>query len=100
MKHTLLIKNGNVVLPDKIIKADILIKKEKISSIKKNIEPSEKYKVIEAKNKYILPGGIDVHTHMELEVWKGMVSSDDFYTGSKAGLNGGITSYFGFRISK
>ena len=37
---------------------------------------------------------------MELEVWKGMVSSDDFYTGSRAGLKGGITSFWGFAYQK
>ena len=101
MINKLLIKDGFVVLPDKIIKADILISGKKIKKIGKNILCTTKnIAVISAKNRYILPGGIDVHTHMELEVWKGMVSSDDFYTGSRAGLKGGITSFWGFAYQK
>ncbi len=96
----LLIKNGNIVFDKTIEKQDILIYKNKIKDIQKSIDPPANCKIIDASNKYILPAGIDVHTHMDLEVWKGMVSSDDYFTGSRAALNGGITTYFGFAYQK
>ena len=100
MKEKILIKNGRVVFPDKIEKNDILIRRGKITKISKNIVAEKNYKVIDATNKYVLPGGIDVHTHMELEVWKKMISSDDYRNGSIAALNGGITTFFGFAYQK
>ncbi len=96
----ILIKNGNLVFEDRIKKQDILIKNNKIISIKDSIPVKDQYHIIDADNKYILPGGIDVHTHMALEVWKNMVSSDDYLTGSQAAVNGGITTYFGFAYQK
>lgn len=48
-------------------------------------------KVIDAKGKLIIPGGIDTHTHMEL-FFMGTRTADDFYTGTKAALAGGTTT--------
>ncbi|MBN1898584.1 MAG: amidohydrolase family protein [Spirochaetes bacterium] len=91
----LLLKDGFVVFPDKIRKVDLLLKDKKIESIKPSLDRNQA-NIISVRDRYILPGGIDVHTHMELKVKNNMVCSDDFYTGSKAALKGGITTFFGF----
>lgn len=98
MNTRLLIKNGLIVFPDKIKKQDLLIEKGKIKKIQASI--TEQVDSIDASNRYILPGGIDVHTHMDLEVANKTISSDDYQNGSKAGLMGGITTFFGFAYQK
>ncbi len=84
-----LIKNGMVFTEGKLQKTDILINGEIIERIGNDInEPSE---IIDASGLYVLPGGIDPHTHMELDVGS-TVSSDDFFTGSMAAAFGGTTT--------
>lgn len=87
---SILIKNGNVVLDDKIKQCDLLIKDEKIIKIDENIV-SEADTVIDAKDKFVLPGGVDVHTHMNLDLGE-YISVDDFYTGTIAAAHGGTTT--------
>ena len=53
--------------------------------------------MIDAKGKYIIPGGIDPHVHMELE-FMGTVTVDDFNIGSRASVAGGTTSFIDFII--
>ena len=84
------IKNGTLVTASDIIKADLLIDGEKIAVIGEGLE-TEGAQVIDATDRYVLPGGIDVHTHLQLPV--GVTeSSDDFYTGHKAAAFGGTTT--------
>ncbi|MBI5082388.1 MAG: dihydropyrimidinase, partial [Chloroflexi bacterium] len=89
-----LIKNGTVVTASDSIIADVLIDDEKVIALGANL-PGEDANVIDARGKYILPGGIDVHTHLEL-VMMGTVSSDDFYSGHRAAAFGGTTSHIDF----
>jgi len=92
----ILIKNGKVVLEDKVIHADILIQKNKIFRIAENIRPVKKCEIIDASRKYIFPGAIDPHTHHELNLGKGRMSSDTFESGTAAALAGGVTTIFDF----
>jgi len=89
-----LIKNGTVVTASDSIIADVLIEDEKVIALGANL-PGEDANVIDARGKFILPGGIDVHTHLEL-VMMGTVSSDDFYSGHRAAAFGGTTSHIDF----
>ena len=90
------IKNGTLVTASDIIKADLLIDGEKIAVIGEGLE-TEGAQVIDAADRYVLPGGIDVHTHLQLPV--GVTeSSDDFYTGHKAAAFGGTTTHIDFAI--
>jgi len=67
-----LIKNGTVVTASDSIIADVLIEDEKVIALGANL-PSEDANVVDARGKFVLPGGIDVHTHLEL-VMMGTVS--------------------------
>ena len=95
---TILIKNGSVVSPQGGIQADVLIKGEKIvalltpgdTSLGSNLQ-AEADQVIDAGGKYVIPGGVDAHTHMELP-FGGTFASDTFETGTRAAAWGGTTT--------
>ena len=91
---SLLIRNGTVVTPDKIAVADLFIENSTITAIGENL-PQRSETTIDAAGKYVIPGGIDVHTHMEAPVG-GTMSSDDFETGTRAAAFGGTTCIIDF----
>ncbi len=91
----ILITNGTIVNADKSLIADILTIDDKILKIASNIPVSDEYKIIDALDKYVFPGGIDPHVHMQLPTPVGP-SSDSFYTGSKAAVFGGTTTLIDF----
>ena len=92
----IIIKNGKLITADKTFHADILIEGEKITQIGENLQhPSAD--VIDATGKLIMPGGIDPHVHLELEMFD-TVSSDDHYTGHKAAAFGGTTTVMDFVV--
>ena len=84
----MIIKNGYAVMPGGCKKADISIENGVIENIGENLSGSD---VIDAGGKYVLPGGIDVHTHFDLDVGIA-VAQDDFYTGTVAAACGGTTT--------
>jgi len=77
-----LIKNGRIVTAVDDYHADILIEDETITVIGKKLE-MEADKIIDAKGKIVIPGGIDAHTHMDMP-FGGTTSADDFRTGTLA----------------
>ncbi len=89
-----ILKSGTVVTAEKSFEADVLVKGEKIVKIGHNLQASDA-EIIDAAGKYILPGGIDPHTHFDLPMF-GTVSSDDHYTGHKAAAFGGTTTVMDF----
>jgi len=92
----ILIKNGTIVNSLNAFNADIYISEGKIVQIRESLnilEPVDR--IIDAKGKYIFPGGIDPHVHMHLPTPAGF-SADDFETGSKAALMGGTTTLIDF----
>ena len=84
---TTVIKGGTIVTADLTYKADILIDGEKIVAIGPDLAGDE---VIDASGAYVMPGGIDPHTHMEMP-FMGTFSADDFDSGTAAALAGGTT---------
>jgi len=91
-----LIKSGRVVTAVDDYTADILIEDETVSMTGRSIDV-EVDKVIDARGKLVLPGGIDPHTHMELP-FGGTQSSDDFFTGTRAAAFGGTTTIIDFAV--
>lgn len=85
-----LIRQGRVVSPSETYVADILIDGEKIACVGENLE-AENAEIIDAKGKYVLPGGVDVHTHMDLLAGSSR-AVDDFYDGTVAAACGGTTT--------
>jgi len=91
-----LVKNGTLVTAAESFKADLLMDDGKIALIGANL-PADGAQVVDAGGQYVLPGAIDVHTHLELP-FGGTVSSDDFYSGHKAAAFGGTTFHIDFAI--
>ncbi|MEE9187702.1 MAG: dihydropyrimidinase, partial [Bacteroidota bacterium] len=91
-----LIKNGRIITAEQDYVADIYIEKDKITTIGANLS-GQAEKVFDAKGKYVIPGGVDVHTHMDMP-FGGTVSSDDFETGTRAAAFGGTTCLIDFAI--
>jgi dihydropyrimidinase len=94
-----LIKNGTIVTAVDQYRGDVLVEDEKIAVIGMSLDiPAENVdKVIDAAGKYVLPGGIDVHTHLDMP-FGGATSADDFETGTIAAAHGGTTSVVDFAI--
>jgi dihydropyrimidinase len=91
-----LIKNGRIITATDDYYADIYIENEIVTQIGLNLAV-EADEVIDAKDRYVIPGGIDSHTHMDIP-FGGTVSSDDFDTGTKAAAFGGTTTIVDFAI--
>ena len=69
----------------------------RIVQVGAELEAPPRSEVVDAGGQYVMPGGIDPHTHMQLP-FMGTVASDDFYTGTAAGLAGGTTMIIDFVI--
>src|SRR3984885_1626219 len=91
-----LIKSGTVVTADHIEKADVLIEGSTIREVRSSIDPKG-HMVVDADSLFVLPGGIDAHTHMDMP-FGGTVSADDFLTGTRAAAIGGTTTIVDFAI--
>lgn len=93
----ILIRGGLVVTDEKSWRADVLCREGLITAVSPNLEPPPGAAVIDAGGQFVMPGGIDPHTHMQLPVM-GTVSSDDFETGTAAALAGGTTMIIDFVV--
>ena len=94
---TVLIKGGTVVNADRSVRADVLCADGIITAVGEGIGAPKGASVIDAGGQYVMPGGIDPHTHMQLP-FMGTVASEDFYSGTAAGLAGGTTMIIDFVI--
>ena len=97
MKYDLVISGGTIVTATDIFQGDIGIRGEKIEEIGREIKTDSETKKINAKGKYVIPGGIDVHVHFQLP-FCGTVSADDFVTGTRAAAVGGVTTVIDFAM--
>ena len=91
----LLIRSGTLITAAETFQADILVDEEKIVAIGVDLPVPPDAQVVDAIGKLIMPGGVDVHTHLDLPM-AGTVSSDDHYTGHKAAAFGGTTTVIDF----
>jgi dihydropyrimidinase len=94
---TVLIKGGTVVNADRSVRADVLCENGLITAVGEGIDAPKGATVIDAGGQYVMPGGIDPHTHMQLP-FMGTVTSENFETGTAAGLAGGTTMIIDFVI--
>lgn len=97
MAFDLIIANGVIVTATDTSTADIGISGGRISAIAQSLPRENATKVVDAKGRYVLPGGIDVHTHLDMP-FGGTTSADDFETGTRAALYGGTTTLIDFAI--
>ena len=93
---SLLIKNGTIVNASDIYRGDVFIEDDKITTIGTNLTMTADA-TVDATNRYVLPGGIDVHTHLDMP-FGGTTSADDFESGTTAAAFGGTTSIVDFAI--
>ncbi|MCI0581805.1 MAG: dihydropyrimidinase [Chloroflexi bacterium] len=91
-----LIKGGTIVNADSMVTADVLVEDEEITLIGKDLDVAAD-RVIDATGKWVLPGGIDPHTHMELP-FGGTFAKDTFETGTRAAAFGGTTTIIDFAV--
>ncbi|MBW0004502.1 MAG: dihydropyrimidinase [Hyphomicrobiales bacterium] len=91
---SLLIKGGDIVAADRTFKSDILIEGENIKAIGTGLSGTD---VIDASGCFVMPGGIDPHTHLEMP-FMGTTSADHYESGTKAALSGGTTMVVDFCI--
>ncbi|MGE5203968.1 MAG: dihydropyrimidinase [Chlamydiota bacterium] len=92
-----IITNGIVVTATDTYAADVAIAGGAIVAIGKQLPRENTGQIIDAAGKYVMPGGIDVHTHLDMP-FGGTTSSDDFETGTRAAAFGGTTTLVDFAI--
>jgi len=94
-----LIQNGTIVTATDQYRGDVLIEGERISIVGTSLDPRtyNPDQIVDATGKYVLPGGIDVHTHLDMP-FGGSTSADDFLSGTTAAAHGGTTSVVDFAI--
>jgi len=90
----LLVRNGLIVTATGRTQGDVRVRAGTIVEIGRNLTPAAAARVIDATGKLVLPGGIDPHVHLGLR--PGIQGSDDYTTGSRAALAGGITTIANF----
>ncbi len=83
----LLIQGGTVVNADREFRADVLVRDGRIAAVGPGLAVPAGAQVLDAGGQYVMPGGIDPHTHMQLP-FMGSVTMDDFYTGTAAAMAG------------
>jgi dihydropyrimidinase len=93
----LLVRGGTVVNADRSATADVLCDGGTIVRVGAGLDAPTGADIVDAGGMLVMPGGIDPHTHMELP-FMGQVASDDFFTGTSAGVAGGTTMIIDFAI--
>jgi len=97
MRFDTVIRNGTVVTATDTFVADLGIVGDKISAIAAALPIENAGRVIDATGLLVIPGGIDVHTHLDMP-FGGTTSADDFQTGTTAAAFGGTTTLIDFAI--
>ncbi|ROO88801.1 dihydropyrimidinase [Actinocorallia herbida] len=96
---TLLVKGGKVIGPAGAIDADVLVDGERIVALSLPGSITTADTIVDATGKYVIPGGVDAHTHMELP-FGGTFASDTFETGTRAAAWGGTTTIVDFAVQR
>lgn len=102
MSESIYIKNACIVNHDSIQENSVIFIENGIINFigsDNDFKVPKNTKIINAEGKYVIPGGIDTHTHLELE-FGNIVSVDDFYYGTCAAVAGGSTTVIDYMIPK
>ena len=91
-----LFKNGTIITASDMVSADVLVEGEIVTLIGRDLS-GDGHDVVDCAGKYLMPGGIDVHTHLDLP-FGGTISNDDFDVGHKAAAFGGTTTHIDFVV--
>src|SRR5579863_92369 len=91
------IKNGTIVTANDTFASDLGLTNGRIAAIADALPVENAGKVIDAAGRLVMPGGVDVHTHLDMP-FAGTVSSDDFETGTIAAAYGGTTTLIDFAV--
>jgi dihydropyrimidinase len=94
---SVLIKGGTVINAEQTLRADVLCDGGIITAVGESLDTPANATIVDAGGQYVMPGGIDPHTHMQLP-FMGTVASEDFESGTAAGLAGGTTMIIDFVI--
>ena len=94
---SVIIKGGTVVNADQSFRADVYCEDGIIQAVGPDMDAPSGVDIVDAGGCYVMPGGIDPHTHMELP-FMGTVASEDFFSGTTAGAVGGTTMIIDFVI--
>src|SRR5579864_1966737 len=97
MSFDTLIVNGTVVTATDTSRADVAVSGGRVVALGESLPRENCKQIFDAKGKYVLPGGIDVHTHLDMP-FGGTRSADDFETGTRAAAFGGTTTLIDFAI--
>uniref|UniRef100_A0A8C4MZV1 dihydropyrimidinase n=1 Tax=Eptatretus burgeri TaxID=7764 RepID=A0A8C4MZV1_EPTBU len=95
--NRLLIRGGRVVNADYSRTADVFVEDGVIRNVAPSLDVPEGTRVLDARGKLVIPGGIDPHTHMQIP-FMGTRSIDDFYSGTRAAVAGGTTMILDFAL--
>ncbi len=90
----ILIQNGTVINANATLQADVLLEGETILEVRAHLPPAD-HTVVDATGLIVMPGGIDVHTHLDMP-FGGTTSADDYLTGTRAAAVGGTTTVIDF----
>src|SRR5712692_3957975 len=97
MRFDTIIRNGTVVTATDSSVADVGINGDKVTAIAAQLPVENAGRVLDAAGCLVIPGGIDVHTHLDMP-FGGTTSADDFQTGTIAAAFGGTTTLIDFAI--
>jgi dihydropyrimidinase len=94
--YDLVIRHGEVVLPDGVKVTDIGVKDGRIEAIAPNLPAGTRE--VSAEGRLVLPGGVDSHCHMDQQPWEGKATADDFRSGTLSAMCGGTTTTISFAM--
>ena len=97
MKHDLIIRGGKLVTATETYTADIGIKDGRIATLGEDLDGND---IINADKKLVMPGGIEAHCHIAQESANGIMTSDDYETGSISAAFGGNSCFVPFAAQK
>ncbi|MCX7717806.1 MAG: dihydropyrimidinase [Candidatus Sumerlaeaceae bacterium] len=93
--YDLVVAGGDVVLPDRMLRADVAVSKGRIEAVGPGLAAKAR-KIVDAAGHLVLPGAVDVHVHLDLPIGGGVTTSDDWRSGTRAAARGGVTTVVDF----